>query len=281
MSPRSPAQQWFLDFMSQRIQNQNTFDYGRPPGSVLPQTGGPLRQLQNVTQRATPLREMLQPSRIYHGTAPDIGQTILQEGFRPSSKGWLGSGIYGSHDPGTAALFNPDSNNMAGGLLRGNINNAPGARVLRFGRLDDQMSIFGMKAIQEEFGRSINPDYMNLGEIDLYTNLKKVYPEADIIQWDLTREPQSIFLEPETANSTFRTGGKQFQPRPTPPMKVPRVPAALSLLRPGNRQNSLLSIFSTGIEAGGLAEAVAAFSEAVFGPLDPEKRNSDSLKINK
>lgn len=281
MSPQSPAQKWFLDFMTQRIKNQNTFDYGRPPGSVLPQTGGPLRQLQNITQRTQPLRDMLEPSRIYHGTAPDIGRTILREGFIPSKRGWMGSGVYASHDPGTAALFNPDSNNMTGGLLRGNINNAAGARVKRFTFRDDQMSIFGLPAIREELGRNINPDYLHLGEVDFYTNLKKVYPDADIFTWDLIREPQAIFAEPETANSTFRTGGKQFQPRPTPPMKVPRVPTALTLLRPGNRQNSLLSILSTGIEAGGLAEAVAAFSEAIFGPLDPEKRNSDSLKINK
>lgn len=43
--------------------------------------------------------------RMYHGTSLDAARSILREGFRPSTKGLLGSGVYVTKDPTKARQY--------------------------------------------------------------------------------------------------------------------------------------------------------------------------------
>merc|ERR1711865_837422 len=48
---------------------------------------------------------MGQKIRMYHGTTAENARSISQEGFRPSSSGMLGAGVYLSHDRNKARQY--------------------------------------------------------------------------------------------------------------------------------------------------------------------------------
>ena len=217
---------------------------------------------------------------IYHGTSPDTIRKIREEGFKPSTFGWLGQGVYTTPDQQTARTF--------GTPMKGRL--PPGMRIKDFQATTPVETIFGEKP-KFSLGKNANifmdafdADGNVFADYDNNLGKSKKYKNTDAVRWRIKGEDQLLIMDPKLANTIFYSDGPKAAPKSMmSPIDSPRKfltpQKILKALQIGSGLSPSRSGLGRLINAMSLGIGGARFVEDGLKKYNVEREQYDSQRV--